>query len=121
MTTAELNLTATYVTALASEANATEKIKMLLQSLFSSYGKGADFPAQETEKVKAVSSIITFSQKELSKMDKTFRKEFIANGMVAHVIKRKRGKNAYIYEIRYRRNGFCIRSCSADFEEAKRK
>ena len=50
MTTAELNLTATYVTALASEPNATEKIKMLLQSLFASYGKGGDFPAQETEK-----------------------------------------------------------------------
>ena len=29
--------------------------------------------------MKAVSSIITFSQKEISKMDKTFRKEFIAN------------------------------------------
>ena len=38
------------------------KIKMLLQSLFASYRKGTDFPAQETEKVKAVSSIITFSQ-----------------------------------------------------------
>ena len=61
MTTAELNLTATYVTALASEPNATEKIKMLLQSLFASYGKGTDFPAQETPKVKDVSSIITFS------------------------------------------------------------
>ena len=121
MTTAELNLTATYVTALASEPNATEKIKMLLQSLFASYGKGSDFPAQETEKSKAVSSIITFSQKEISKMDKTFRKEFIANGMVAHVIKRKRGKNAIVYEIRYRRNGFDISATSANLDEAKRR
>ena len=121
MTTAELNLTATYVTALASEPNATEKIKMLLQSLFASYGKGTDFPAQETPKVKDVSSIITFSQKELSKMDKTFRKEFIANGMVAHVIKRRRGKNAIVYEIRYRRNGFDISATSANFDEAKRR
>ena len=121
MTTAELNLTATYVTALASEPNATEKIKMLLQSLFSSYGKRADFPAQETEKSKAVSSIITFSQKEISKMDKTFRKEFIANGLVAHVIKRKRGKNAIVYEIRYRRNGFDISATSANLDEAKRR
>ena len=63
MTSAELNLTATYDTALASEPNATEKIKMLLQSLFASYGKGTDFPAQETSKVKDVSSIITISQK----------------------------------------------------------
>ena len=121
MTTAELNLTATYVTALASEPNATEKIKMLLQSLFASYGKGTDFPAQETPKVKDVSSIITFSQKEISKMDKTFRKEFIANGMVAHVIKRRRGKNAIVYEIRYRRNGFDISATSANLDEAKRR
>ena len=121
MTTAELNLAATYVTALASEPNATEKIKMLLQSLFASYGKGSDFPAQETEKVKDVSSIITFSQKEIFKMDKTFRKEFIANGMVAHVIKRKRGKNAIVYEIRYRRNGFDISATSANLDEAKRR
>ncbi len=121
MTTAELNLATTYVTALASEPNATEKIKMLLKSLFASYGKGSDFPAQETEKVKDVSSIITFSQKEIFKMDKTFRKEFIANGMVAHVIKRKRGKNAIVYEIRYRRNGFDISATSANLDEAKRR
>ena len=71
MTTTELNLTATYVTALATQPDANEKIKMLLQSLFSSYEKKDRFSVQQTEK-KNISSIITFSQKEISNMDKTF-------------------------------------------------
>lgn len=120
MTTTELNLTATYVTALATQPDANEKIKMLLQSLFSSYEKKDRFSVLQTEK-KNISSIITFSQKEISNMDKTFKKEFIANGLAAHVIKRNRGKNAFVYEIRYRRNGYDVRAASATLDEAKRR
>lgn len=117
MTTTELNLTATYVTALATQPDANEKIKMLLQSLFSSYEKKDRFSVQQTEK-KNISSIITFSQKEISDMDKTFKKEFIANGLAAHVLKRKKYKNCISYVIRYRRNGYNIFVCSNSLEKA---
>ena len=121
MTEHDLTLTTTCITTLAAQPDATEKIQMLLRALFSAQEKSADFLAQNTEKRKNVSSVILFPQKELSEMDKTFKKEFIANGLAAHVIKRNRGKNAVIYEIRYRRNGFDIRAASANLDEAKRK
>lgn len=54
-------------------------------------------------------------------MATTFKKQFIANGHVAHVIKRKRGKNSFCYEIRYRSNGFEISAASNDLNKAKAK
>ena len=42
------------------------------------------------------------------------------NGYIAHVIKRKSGKNGFYYEIRYRRNGYNIRAASVDINQAKR-
>lgn len=70
---------------------------------------------------KSVSMTLKFTTKEISKMAKTFKKEFIANGLVAHVIKRESGKNSYCYEIRYRSNGYKIETSSTDLAEAKRK
>ena len=54
-------------------------------------------------------------------MATTFKKQFIANGLVAHVIKRKSGKNSFCYEIRYRSNGFCISAAANDLNKAKAK
>ena len=54
-------------------------------------------------------------------MATTFKKQFIANGLVAHVIKRKSGKNTFCYEIRYRSNGFCISAAANDLNKAKAK
>lgn len=72
---------------------------------------------------KSVSMTLKFTTKEISSvnMAKTFKKEFIANGLVAHVIKRESGKNSYCYEIRYRSNGYKIEASSTDLAEAKRK
>ena len=72
-------------------------------------------------KVKADSYILKFTQKEIQDMAKTFKKEFIANGLAAHVIKRESGRNSYCYEIRYRSNGYTITASSTDLSEAKRK
>ena len=36
-----------------------------------------------------------FTNEETLKMATTFKKQFIANGLVAHVIKRKSGKNTF--------------------------
>ncbi len=120
MTDNELNLTATYIIALASEANAQEKIKLLLTSLLASYQQEGFFHEQKN-KQKAVSVQLRFTQQEISKMASTFKKEFIANGLCAHVIKRKSGKKTVCYEIRYRSNGYDISASSTDLNIAKSK
>lgn len=76
---------------------------------------------QEVEKAKANTTIVKFTEKEISLMAQTFKKEFIANGLVAHVIKRQSGKRSYCYEIRYRSNGYNITASSTDFAKAKKK
>lgn len=68
---------------------------------------------------KALSADIKFTKKEVDSMSKTFKKEFIANGCVAHIIKRQSGKNGFYYEIRYRRNGYNITVSNKDLSIAK--
>ena len=75
----------------------------------------------QLKNVKAVTTILKFTEKEILKMSKTFKKEFIANGLCAHVIKRVSGKNSFCYEIRYRSNGYNITASSTNLAEAKRK
>ena len=70
---------------------------------------------------KTVTATIKFTKQEVANMAQTLKKEFIANGLVARVIKRQCGKNTFCYEIRYRRNGFNISASSTDLETAKRK
>ena len=70
---------------------------------------------------KTVTATIKFKKEEVANMAKTFKKEFIANGLVARVIKRQSGKRTFLYEIRYRRNGYNISASSTDIKEAKRK
>lgn len=62
-----------------------------------------------------------FNEKDISKMPKTFRKEFRTQGCTAHVRKRKSGKYTWNYEIRYRRNGYDIQVSANSLDEAKRK
>ena len=54
-------------------------------------------------------------------MDKTFKKEFIANGLASHILKRKKRVNAISFEIRYRRNGYNIYVCASTIDAAKEK
>jgi integrase len=70
---------------------------------------------------RSVTAIIKFTYKEIQMMSFTFKKEFIANGLAAHVIKKESGRNSYCYEIRYRSNGYNIIASSTDLREAKRK
>ena len=102
MTQTELDLTATYITALASEPNADEKIKILITSLLNSQKiQIGSLSTQENDKKPYhISSKIVFMKKELSNMDKTFKTEFIGNGLAAHVVKRNYAKDAVLYIIR---------------------
>lgn len=72
------------------------------------------------EKTKTLSAEIKFTKEEIDMMSKTFKKEFIANGCVAHIIKRPSGKNGFYYEIRYRRNGYGITVGNKDLSTAKK-
>ena len=118
MTENELNITATCIAALANQPNCEEKIKLLLTSLFAT-NKKADFGAQKNTE-SSVSSKLIFTQKELNQMPKTFKKEFRADGCTAHIRRRKTSKNCYLYDIRYRRNGYNILVTNKDLETAKR-
>lgn len=106
MTNNEINVTATCIAALANQPNSEEKIKVLLASLFVA-NKKTDFGTQKNTD-SSVSSKLFFTQKEISLMPKTFKKEFRTDGCTAHVRKRKCGKNSYTYDIRYRKNGYNI-------------
>ena len=121
MTENEINVTTTCIAALANQPNPEEKIKLLLTSLFSSCEKEGYLSEPKKDSNPSVSSMIIFTQKEISKMPKTFKKEFIANGLSAHVLKRKKRKNAISFEIRYRRNGYNIHVTASTIDAAKAK
>ena len=63
---------------------------------------------------------LKFTNKEINQMPTTFRKEFRADGCTARIRKKPSGKNGYIYEIRYRRNGYNVGVSNKNLEEAKR-
>lgn len=63
---------------------------------------------------------LEFTDKEISKMPKQFRKDFRTNGLRAHVRKRTRG-NSTSFEIRCRRNGYNISATGSTLVEAKIK
>lgn len=81
----------------------------------------ASAPPSTKPKEKTITATIKFTKQEVADMAKTFKKEFIANGLVARIIKRQSGKRSYVYEIRYRRNGYNISASSTDLQEAKYK
>ena len=98
-------LAAACLAALASKSD-TEKTALLLNELYSSSEKKAE---SVSEPKQSASTLLNFSKKEIASMSKTFKKEFIANGLAAHVVKRQRSKNCILYIIRYRRNGYNLR------------
>ena len=114
----EINVTATFISALANQPNSEEKIKLLLASLFTAHSKEADFNVEKNTE-SSVSSKLIFTQKEINQMPKAFKKEFRTNGCTAHIRKRKCGKNSYTYDIRYRKNGYAIIVTNRCLETAK--
>jgi len=54
-------------------------------------------------------------------MKDTISWEIDFGGIYAHVIKRPSGLHTFLYEIRYRKNGYNIDVSSTDINEAKRK
>lgn len=83
--------------------------------------KTAAFQADNSDSHLEPDGSVRFTQKEISKMPKTFKKEFRTDGCTAHVRKRRSGKHNWNYEIRYRRNGYAIQVSANSLDEAKRK
>ena len=119
MTDNEINFTATYITSIAKEDNAIDKVNIALQSLLSTYQKEANVSMGKRNKFTPVTSIIKFTQKEISNIEKKFKKIFIANGLVATVRIRKSGYYQTTYEIRFRSQGYNISCTSKDLNVAK--
>ena len=83
--------------------------------------KTAAFQADNSDSHLEPDGSVRFTQKKISKMPKTFKKEFRTDGCTAHVRKRRSGKHNWNYEIRYRRNGYDIQVSANSLNEAKRK
>lgn len=71
------------------------------------------------ERCNEETGFLKFTEKEISKMPKTFRKEFRTQGCTAHIRKRTDGRYVCSYEIRYRRNGYNISVSAKTIEQAK--
>ena len=124
--TADMDELSTTVLQMAADSITLDRLKTLISSANTPplyIGKGTSTQQENSQSIKGKnvqSCIITFTNNEVKRMEKTFKKHFILNGYIAHVIKRKSGKNGFYYEIRYRRNGYNIRAASVDINEAKR-
>lgn len=93
----------------------TSTAKMLDEMICKFIKSGLPTPS----KTPCLSAMIKFSLNEIDLMLQPFKKEFIANGCVAHIIKRPSGKNGCYYEIRYRRNGYNISVSNKNLKRAK--
>ena len=112
MTQNEINFAANYIAKLALEENGAEKVNIAIESLLSTYNKEAKSSTPKNSNFTSITSVITFTQKEITQMDKDFKNIIVANGLVAKVYKRKSGYYQTTYEIRFRSHGYNF-SCTA--------
>ena len=111
-----LKMSAKYIKSLTAFPDADDRISLYLQSLLSSFR-----PAKPSTEPAYLTTIHYFTVKEIAKMDKTFKKVFIANGLAAHIMRIKRYKTTISYCIRYRRCGYSICVSASTIEKVKAK
>lgn len=70
---------------------------------------------------KDICGYLKFNSKEISKMPKSFRHSFRAEGQTICYRKRKRGKRSCSYEARYRRQGYNISVSSTSLDGLKKR
>ena len=103
-----------YVLKLAEESATNEKLQNLIEK--NNAVVKSDVKEERLDDI----SELKFTNKEINQMPTTFRKEFRADGCTARIRKKPSGKNGYIYEIRYRRNGYDVGVSNKNLAEAKR-
>ncbi len=108
---------------LASVANNEQEIENISEDLAAvlrlpdSENGNADGAALPLKKDKM--GFLKFTEKEILKMPKKFRKQFIIDGCITQARKRVDSRYKCSYEIRYRRNGYNISASGATIEAAK--
>ena len=103
-----------YVLKLAEESATNEKLQNLIEK--NNAAVKSDVMEERLDDILE----LKFTNKEINQMPKAFRKEFRVDGCTARIRKKPSGKSGYIYEIRYRRNGYDIGVSNKILEEAKR-
>ena len=103
-----------YVLKLAEESATNEKLQNLIEK--NNVAIKSDVKEERLDDILE----LKFTNKEINQMPKSFRKEFRVDGCTARIRKKPSGKSGYIYEIRYRRNGYDIGVSNKILEEAKR-
>ena len=103
-----------YVLKLAEESATNEKLQNLIEK--NNAAVKSDVKEERLDDILE----LKFTNKEINQMPKAFRKEFRVDGCTARIRKKPSGKSGYIYEIRYRRNGYDIGVSNKILEEAKR-
>ena len=68
MTENEIKFASNYIATIALEDNGAEKVNIAIQSLLSTYLKEASLNVPKNNDFKPLSTIITFTQKEISHM-----------------------------------------------------
>ena len=71
--------------------------------------KPADLPPGNSEEEKE--GIVKFTDKEIKSMPITLQRIIRVGRFNVHVRKRETSYNKFTYELRYRRDGFCIEAC----------
>ena len=101
--------------------NNTNNFNAFLETI-SSMMENKDFvELLKQKKEQKQKELLTFTEKEIEKMPKTFRKEFRTDGCTARVYRRQVSKNAFTYDIMYRRNGYNVIVTDKNLENAKKR
>ena len=79
--------------------------------------EAADLPPGNSEEEKE--GIVKFTDKEIKSMPITLQRIIRVGRFNVHVRKRETSYNKFTYELRYRRDGFCIEACGKTKEIAK--
>ena len=91
-----------------------EDLKKLMQMM-------QELSAQIDCTQKDETAFVTFTENEVMKMPKTFRRVFRIQGKTAHVRKRQEGRYRCSYEIRYTRDGYNISASGVTLALAKER
>ena len=117
----ELEQITQWIKEATTKPNADENIQLILKLALSSITQDKVENLVKPTNPDTKSFITYFTKKEIAKMSKTFKTEFIANGLAAHVLKRQRSKNCFIFVVRYRRGEYSICVSANTMEKAKER
>lgn len=103
---------------LIGRADASRDFRPILQIFTGGkVAEAADLPPGNSEEEKE--GIVKFTDKEIKSMPITLQRIIRVGRFNVHVRKRETSYNKFTYELRYRRDGFCIEACGKTKEIAK--